>query len=139
MQHMSWQCLPQFKPNFLGVKIFSDHHIVRPKLLGSKTIWTQNYLGPKILLGSNIFWPKLFWIQNYILTQFFFTQNFLDKNYFWPKNFRTQNVLNTQFFGHKISLHPIFFTYQADSSWFYLILTNKTTQFSWVLTQLKLV
>ena len=80
---------------------FLDHHFVRPKLLGSKIIWTQNHLGPRILLGSYIFRPKLFWIQNFILTQFFYpkfwTKMIFDSKFFGPKTFWTHNFLDTKF------------------------------------------
>ena len=143
IQHLSWwhlsisaisgQILPKlFGPNFLGAKNVLDQHFVKPKLFGSKIIWTQNYLGPKILLGFNILWTKnyfgskiLFW------HKFFFNQNFRDQNYFGPKYVWTHNFLDKKFFVPKY-----FLTYLADFSWFNL---NITMQFSWGLTNLKLI
>ena len=91
------------EPNFLGVKIFLDHHFVRRKLLGSKIIWTQNYLGPKIIgtknildpkfyLDTIIFWPRIFW------PSLFLTQNFSDPKLFEHTKFLDTKFLCTKFF-----------------------------------------
>ena len=101
-----------FGIQFLGGQTFLDQHFVRPKFLGSKIIWTRNSSWIHYVLD----W-KLLWIQDFILAQIFF-----DQHYFWSNIFWVQNFLKTQCLRHKISLHP-----------------NLLGQFSWGLTQLKLI
>ena len=48
------------EPNFLGVKIFLDHHFVRPKLYGLKIILDLKFFLDPIFLDQNHFGSKLY-------------------------------------------------------------------------------
>ena len=93
--------------------------------------WTIFILGPKLFSNPIFFGPKLFWIPNFILKQILFNPKFLRPKFFEPKTFWTHNFLDTKF----LYTHFFFLLIRLifhDS-------TNKTNQFSWVLTQLKLI
>jgi len=169
MSTLSQLLLTQFGPNFkvsflgaslTGVNCHSDFcpgnicfgDICPYQHWGSNIIWTtfcwtqtlgiQNYLDPKLSWAQNSSWiqyfldQKLFWIQNLILAQILFDPKFLEPKFSLTQNFSGPKLFEHTIFGHKISLHPNFF---QDFSWFNQNIPNKTIQFAWGLTQLKLI
>ena len=141
MQHLSIPSISDpiltklFGAHFLGVKHFFDQHFVGPKLLRYKIISTQNYLGPKILLGFKNFWTNNYSKSKIFLTTILFYPKFSFTQKFWgPKLFEFTIFWTNNFFAPQF-----FWTYQTDFSLLNPNITNKTIQFSWVLTQLKLI
>ena len=112
-------------------------------------IWMQNNVGSKTFWDPKFLLIKNFWDQKLLWTQIFFTWIFLTWYFFLPKLFGPKYSLDKKIFrkksgiqhflGQKIFLNTNFFYYHADFLWINLNLTNKTIQFSWGLTQSKLI
>ena len=110
-----------FGPNFLGVKRCWTNILFDPKNFSDPMF--NNNLDPKFYCSTNFFWTKIFWIK------IIFDPNFSGHKTFWTHHFLDTKFLFTQ----------ILLVLSSDLSWFNLNITNKTTQFSWGLAQLKLI